>query len=68
MKIEFYYKIIKDGGSSPEEMLDFLITQGFTLFEMRDNLKKYTKDELIQKYLDFVGGTDLFCIRNKEFL
>jgi FkbM family methyltransferase len=63
LKIEFYYKLIKESGNEPSNLLDLLIKNKFSLFDLRDKNKKVTKDEFLKKYSQNIGATDIFCIR-----
>ena len=63
MKVEFYYKLIKESGSQPEELLDLLIKNKFSLYDLRDNNKKIIKEKFLDKYSKNIGATDIFCIK-----
>lgn len=63
LKIEFYYKLIKESGDEPEELLNFLIKHKFCLYDLRSENKRVTKNELLKKYSKNIGATDIFCVR-----
>ena len=62
LKIEFNYKLIKKSGIKPENLLDFLIQNGFTLYDLRYE-RQMSKEELIKEYSKIDGATDIFCFK-----
>jgi len=62
--IEFYYKLLKKFGN-PTDLLDHLNKMNFRFIDMRDGFKEVTSEDLLKKYDENSGATDLFCYKDQ---
>ena len=63
LMIEYYYKLLKKH-SNPISVIQILLKNNFSFFDMRNNFKLTTLDEIQDIYTESSGATDLFCYKS----
>ncbi len=64
MLIEFYPKILKIGGTEPQDFLEQLTGYGFKLYVLNKNTRRLASVDQIMRAYPFTCAGNLFCIKN----